>query len=249
LNNKKKTKIRIDDLLVKRGLAEDKKQAQALVFAGKVHSPDRVFANPSQLVLESSLVFSKHKSSYVGRGGLKLENALAKLGIKGLIADKNILDIGCSTGGFTQCLLAHKAQKVVAVDVGSNQLAWEVRKDKRVIALEKTNISEFDPQGLPQIDFITADISFNSLVRLAPAIVKALGQGSYLLLLVKPQFELASWDIPKGGVVLDEKLQQKAIAEVSKAMVDLGFVVISSCKSIPKGTSGNQEFFVFLKKK
>ena len=242
-------KIRIDDLLVELSLAEDKKQAQALVLAGKVYCSDRKFTNPSQTISRSSKIFCKSTNTRVGRGGLKLESAIKDLQIENLIVDKVVLDIGCSTGGFTQCLLEHHAKHVIALDVGSNQLDWRIRKDNRVTTLEKTNIKDFNNNDFPQIDFITADISFNSLSRLAQPIAKALGsEGKHLLLLVKPQFELAARLIPDGGIVTDATSQQQAVDKVTKTFKTLNFSLIATCKSKVKGTSGNQEFFSFFKR-
>jgi 23S rRNA (cytidine1920-2'-O)/16S rRNA (cytidine1409-2'-O)-methyltransferase len=162
-----------------------------------------------------------------------------------LFKDKVVLDVGASKGGFTDCVLQLGARTVLALDVGFNQLDWRLRTDPRVVVLEQTDIREFDPGLHAPFDWILADISFNTLERLAPALVKLASIETKFLILVKPQFELPGKDVPSGGVIRSEELWNKAIQVVLNAFERLGVGHFKIAKSALKGRSGNQEFFVY----
>jgi 23S rRNA (cytidine1920-2'-O)/16S rRNA (cytidine1409-2'-O)-methyltransferase len=190
----------------------------------------------------------KGDSKFVSRAGEKLDLALEDLQLKKAIHGKVVLDIGASTGGFSQCCLDCGAKHVIALDVGKAQLAWELRQDPRITCLEQTDIRDFDPGAFPAIDWVVADISFNSLARLAPAIrLAAPGVDVGFLLLIKPQFELPRADVPSGGVVLDEALRQKAVTAVCKAMAAVGLGDGITVDAKVAGKSGNREIFYYVR--
>ena len=243
----KSTKRRIDELLVERGLVDGLKLAHALIMAGKVVAGDQKIEKASDLIDDGVAIRVKEKSRYVSRAGDKLHHALEDLGMIGDVAGKVVLDVGASTGGFTQCCLALGAAKVLALDVGINQLAWELRTDPRVIVLEQTDVRVFEPQGQPPIDLVVADVSFNSLARLAPALrTAAPASHTLFLLMVKPQFELPRALVPDGGVVEDETLRDEALTVVKSAFEALGLKALKSVEARVKGRSGNQEIFLLL---
>lgn len=243
----KPAKRRADEWLVERGLADGVKLAAALVMAGKVFADEQKVEKPSDLFEAGVALRVKEASRYVSRAGDKLHHALEDLDLGAALKGKTVLDVGASTGGFTQCCLAFGAAKVISLDVGVNQLAWELRSDPRVTALEKTDVREFRPGEQPNLDWVVADVSFNSLARLAPALRNAApAAGTQFLLMVKPQFELPRELVPDGGVVEDEALQAEAMASVEAAFVALGLKKLGSIPARVKGRSGNQEIFLWL---
>jgi 23S rRNA (cytidine1920-2'-O)/16S rRNA (cytidine1409-2'-O)-methyltransferase len=243
---KVKNKQRLDVLLFEKGLAETRTKAQAFVMGGSVFVNNQVQYKPSMLVIEEDIIEIKNINPYVSRGGLKLESALRALNIdvKGYIC----LDIGASTGGFTDCMLQKGAVKVYDVDVGSGQLHYKLRNDKRVINIENVNFRYFDTSLLKdKIDFATIDVSFISLDKILPMVYKGVSEGGFVLAMIKPQFELEPSEIKK-GVVRDEKLRQKAINKIKEFALNLGFRIISEVDSGLKGPKGNLEHFVLLQK-
>jgi 23S rRNA (cytidine1920-2'-O)/16S rRNA (cytidine1409-2'-O)-methyltransferase len=180
---------------------------------------------------------------YVSRGGVKLEDALERFRIN---PDGRIcLDIGASTGGFTDCLLQHGAARVIAVDVGTNQLDWKLRRDPRVTALEKTNARYLKPEKIgTKVDLVTMDVSFISATLILPVVPPLLEPQADLLVLVKPQFEVGRAEVGKGGVVRDSRLQQEAVAKVSRSLIELGFTQVASAESCLPGAAGNREIFL-----
>lgn len=252
MTNKRPTKkIRVDLLLLEKKYCLSIKEAQALIYTGKVYTTDRKLMQPSELIdKESFVALKQEKKSFVSRGGDKLFHALVALKLLDKIKDRVVLDIGSSTGGFTDCLLQHGAKKVIALDVGSNQLSWTLRQDKRVISVEQTNIKNFNSENYPSFDLIVADISFNSLEKLAPFIAQASqSESTELLLLVKPQFELPRNVVPQGGVVENTEDRKKAIQNVSLSFTQKGFDLLGEVDSKIKGRSGNLETFLHFKKK
>ncbi|MDR3196205.1 MAG: TlyA family RNA methyltransferase [Endomicrobium sp.] len=243
---KTKNKKRLDILAFEKGLAETRAKAQAFIIGGSVFVNDRVQYKPGALVCDKDVVEVKNINPYVSRGGLKLESALNALNIdvKGYIC----LDIGASTGGFTDCALQRGAIKVYAVDVGSGQLHYKLRNDKRVINIENVNFRYFDDALLKdKIDFATIDVSFISLDKILPIAHKSVFKNGFVLAMIKPQFELEPSEIKK-GVVRDEKLRRKAINKIKDFALSLGFKIISEADSGLKGPKGNLEHFVLLRK-
>lgn len=245
-NSNQEKKVRIDQLLLEKGLAADLKEAQALIMAGKVLGNEQKILKPSEMLENSSKLRLLGRSKFVSRGGEKLEGAIKAFGLEDAFKDQVALDIGASTGGFTHCLLQYGAKTVIALDVGSNQLAWSLRSHPQVISLEKTDIKVFDCDRFPALDWVVADISFNGLGRLAPYIVRAGGKRTQFLLMVKPQFELSAADVPKGGVVIDEKKRQIAISSVEKSFQKEGLRLQGVEDSIVLGRTGNKEAFLYF---
>lgn len=249
MSARKDRKTRLDKLLVEKGLADDPASAARLIMAGKVVVGDQRVDKPGFLVdRELPIRVKGDGSRYVSRGGDKLASALEQLGLWSFLTGANVLDVGASTGGFTDCCLQAGAKSVIALDVGTGQLAWELRSDSRVISLEKTDLRDFDPSTFHPIDFVVADVSFNSLARLAPEFRRVAPRPETMfLLLVKPQFELGREEVPLGGIITDPLMRQKALEQVKEALVREGLQVISTVESGISGRKGNQEIFVFAK--
>lgn len=240
-----KLKTRLDQLLVGRGLARSRAQAQALVMAGRVvvEGVDRPKAGA--LVPEAARITVKESAPFVSRGGEKLAGALDHFGISP--AGQTVLDTGASTGGFTHCLLTRGARRVYAVDVGYGQLDAGLRSDPRVVALERVNIRRLAPDTiLEPIDLATLDLSFISLTLVLPKILELLRPGGEIVALVKPQFEVGKGQVGKGGVVRDPQLQLAAVQKVADAAAALGLTVSPAFPSSLKGPKGNQEYFLHL---
>ncbi len=240
-------KRRLDDLLVDLGWADNRAKAQALVMTGKVLVAEQRADKPAALVPVDAPIRVKDMSAYVSRGGEKLAGALADFALEGWIPGQVGLDIGASTGGFTDCLLQHGATKVVALDVGTNQLAWKLRSDSRVVVREQTDIRDLAPEDVRDNTFVVADISFQSLARLLTPILNITRRpGLRYLLLVKPQFELPRENVPTGGVVADATMQAHAVARVLKECEDLGIKEVTAKPCRVLGRSGNQEYFIYF---
>lgn len=242
----KSKKVRIDQLLVGKSLARNLKEAIALIMAGKVVVNEQRIDKAAQLVDAQSQVRIKGKKAFVSRGGDKLASAIRFFKLEQSFAEKVVLDIGASTGGFTDCALKHGASQVVALDVGDNQLDWSLRVNPKVVSLENTDIRSFDRAKYPEFDWILADISFNGFGRLAPFIVDAGSSHTRFLLLVKPQFELSSKQVPKGGVIASEASREEALRKAISAFEQRGLSHLGSFDSEVKGKSGNQEIFILL---
>ncbi len=237
-------KVRLDRLLVDRGLAESRERAQALILAGQVLADGQKLEKCGAVVRAGAeLRILGENLPYVGRGGLKLQGALEAFHIDP--SGRACLDIGASTGGFTDCLLQRGAVSVVAIDAGTNQLDWKLRNDPRVRVLEKTNARYLraDHMGVT-FDLVTMDVSFISSTLILPVLPPLLHVGALLLVLVKPQFEVGRGQVGKGGVVRDPVLHQQAVARVSQKVRDLGFEKMATVPSPILGSSGNREFFL-----
>ncbi len=238
-------KTRLDQLLVTRGLAQSRTQAQALILAGRVAVAGTAVAKAGTPVPEDAAIALKEAPRFVSRGGEKLAAALDHFGVSP--AGKAALDAGASTGGFTQVLLLGGAAKVYAVDVGYGQLDQSLRRDPRVISLERQNLRLLPREAVPEpIDLVTLDLSFISLTLVLPRLREFLRPGGEVLAMVKPQFEVGKGKVGKGGVVRDSKLQQEAVAKVAAAAAALGFQVSPAFPSPLKGPKGNQEYFLYL---
>ena len=241
---------RIDKLLVERGLVDSRTRAQALVMAGLVLANEQRVDKPSELFQSNIQIRIKGSDDpafrYVGRGGVKLEAALREFGID--VSGFECLDVGASTGGFTDCLLQHGAAHVIAVDVGHNQLDWKLRTDKRVDVLEGVNARHLTPENFErQFDLITMDVSFISATKVLPALISLLKDGGQLVLLIKPQFEVGKGEVGSGGIVRDPLKHARVIEEVNQAATELGLEVFGVIKSPIAGADGNIEFLACYK--
>jgi 23S rRNA (cytidine1920-2'-O)/16S rRNA (cytidine1409-2'-O)-methyltransferase len=241
-------KKRIDRLLVDRGLADSREKAQALIMAGNVLVDEQPATKAGTPVSEAASVrLREPPHPYVSRGGIKLEGAVRDFNLE--IAGLVCLDIGSSTGGFTDFMLLNGAQRVYALDVDVNQLDWKIRRDPRVQTIE-LNARYLEPSDLPEpVDLITIDASFISLTMLIPRTPPVLKPGGRCLFLVKPQFEVGRANVGKGGIVRDEKLQRDAIQKVKAAAEQSGLTFVGSRESAITGREGNREFFVLFDKR
>ncbi|HJY88323.1 MAG TPA: TlyA family RNA methyltransferase [Candidatus Acidoferrales bacterium] len=235
-------KKRLDVLLVERGLAESRQLAQALILAGQVLVSGQKRDKAGALVPPgANIEVVGSRLRYASRGGLKLEGALEDFHLP--VANKLCLDIGSSTGGFTDCLLQHGARRVYAVDVSVNQLAWKLQQDPRVVRVER-NARNLRPEDLGEpVDLVTVDVSFISVIKLLPAVVAVAAPGAEFLILVKPQFELERKEIGKGGIVRDPQLHERAIEQVKRAAWAVLRVEGVRPSRLP-GAEGNVEFFL-----
>ncbi len=238
-------KTRLDVALVERGLAETRAAAQRLVMAGLVFSGERRLEKAGQGVgPDTALEVRGQPHPYVSRGGLKLEKALDQFAL--LVAGRLALDVGASTGGFTDCLLQRGAAKVYAVDVGTNQLAWKLRSDPRVVSLEKTNMREVTVAEIPEpVTLIVCDASFIGLRTVLPAALALAAPGAHLVALIKPQFEVGKGRVGKGGIVRDPALHEEACATISTWLAEQpGWRVLGVTESPITGAEGNKEFLI-----
>ncbi len=239
-------KIRLDLLLVERGLTPSRERARALILAGHVLVNGTPVSKVGALVpTESAVILKSPDQPYVSRGGLKLAAALSSFNID--VTGQVALDVGASTGGFTDCLLQHGAARVYCVDVGYGQLAWRLRQDPRVIVLERTNIRYLPREAIPEeMDLAVADVSFISLKLVLPQILQFLRPDGLIIALVKPQFEVGKGQVGKGGVVRDPQQQQQVVAEIQKFAQGLGLAAEGVIPSPILGPKGNQEYLLYL---
>jgi 23S rRNA (cytidine1920-2'-O)/16S rRNA (cytidine1409-2'-O)-methyltransferase len=237
-------KVRADQLLVTRGLAESRTRAQALIMAGAVFSGERKLAKAGEMLTEDAPLEVRGKDHpWVSRGGIKLDHGLAHFGfdVEGAVA----LDVGSSTGGFTDVLLSRGAAKVYAVDVGTNQLAWKLRQDPRVVVLEQTNARHLTSEQVPEpVDIVVCDASFIGLAKVLEAPLKLANPGAKLLALIKPQFEAGRDEVGKGGVVRDEAVRRRVCDEAAEWVASQGWKVLGVTESPITGPEGNVEFLL-----
>jgi 23S rRNA (cytidine1920-2'-O)/16S rRNA (cytidine1409-2'-O)-methyltransferase len=238
---------RIDLLLVERGLEASRERAKALVMEGKVYANNQKIDKPGQEVEVNSLIEIRGQSlAFVSRGGLKLEKAITTFKID--LKQKMCMDIGASTGGFTDCMLQNGALKVYSVDVGYGQLAWKIRVDTRVINLERTNVRFLTEQQVPdKIDFASVDVSFISLTLVLPVVKNFLKQGAEMVCLIKPQFEAGKGKVGKKGVVREPEIHIEVIQKICDFVIQTGFTILDLCFSPVKGPEGNIEYLIHLK--
>jgi len=238
--------VRLDRLVVDRGLAPSRERAQRLILAGEVLVAERPATKPGSLVTrDAPLRLRTRASPFVSRGGEKLAGALDAfdIDVRRLVA----LDVGASTGGFTDCLLRRGARRVIAVDVGYGQLAWTLRQDPRVAVLERTNARHLEAAMIPETpDLATLDLSFISLTLVVPAVAGIMRPGGTLLALVKPQFEAGRGQVGKGGVVRDPEVRAAAVTRVRRAAAALALDVRGEADSVLPGPKGNREVFLWL---
>lgn len=246
-NTTKPAKMRIDVLLVRRGLAPSRERAQALLLAGQVRANGvPVTKAGAQVHADARIEITGGSLRYVSRGGGKLEGALDDFGVTA--EDKVCLDVGSSTGGFTDCLLQRGARKVFAVDVNIDQLDWKLRQNPRVVAV-KRNARYLRSEDLGEpIDLVVVDVSFISVAKVLPAIVPITTASADFLILIKPQFELDRREIAKGGIVRSPELHQQAIQRVTAAAYGVGLEIRGLRPSHVKGAGGNQEFFLHARR-
>ena len=236
-------KTRLDRLLVERGLAESREKAQALIMAGEVKLNGQKASKPGQPVAEDATLEVLARPPFVSRGGLKLAAALRHFAID--VAGKTCLDIGSSTGGFTDALLQAGAARVHAVDVGAGQLAWSIRTDARVRVHEGLNARALRTEDIGEpVDFLTCDVSFISVTLILPAAVPLLQPAGQMVILIKPQFEVGKGQVGKGGIVRDPQLHQAACQRVTNAVREFGFETDIMDSPI-LGAEGNKEFLLY----
>jgi 23S rRNA (cytidine1920-2'-O)/16S rRNA (cytidine1409-2'-O)-methyltransferase len=241
-------KLRADQLLVSRGLAESRTKAQALIMAGAVFSGERKLSKAGEMLAEDAALEVRGKDHpWVSRGGIKLEHGLAHFGV--YVSGAVALDVGSSTGGFTDVLLSRGTARVYAVDVGTNQLAWKLRQDPRVVVLEQTNARYLTREQVPEpVDVVVCDASFISLAKVLEAPLKLAGPGAKLVALVKPQFEAGREEVGKGGVVRDPAVHERVCAQAAEWVRSQGWDVIGVTESPITGPEGNVEFLLAAQK-
>ena len=241
-------KDRIDKLVMERGLAPSREKARALIMAGQVVVGDHVADKAGQMVhVDAEVRLKGEPLPFVSRGGFKLQKALVEFAID--VTGLTVLDVGASTGGFTDCLLQRGAVKVFAVDVGYGQLAWKLREDPRVISLEKTNIRYLEPGTLGETpDMAVIDASFISLDKVLPAVLRLIREDGIVVALVKPQFEVGKGEVGKGGVVRDPVKHRQVIDAVAVEAVCLGLTVRGVTESPITGPKGNREFLMLMER-
>ena len=242
------SKERLDKLLVERGLAASRERARALILAGQVvvgeHTVDKA---GTQVSVDAAIRLKGKDIPYVSRGGLKLEKALSAFDLD--VRDRTVLDVGASTGGFTDCLLQHGAARVFAVDVGYGQLAWPLRENPKVVNLERTNIRQLQPDALDAVpDLAVIDTSFISLDKVLPPTLNLLSTGADVVALIKPQFEVGRGQVGKGGVVRDPDLHQQVIDRIRRLALELDCTVLDLVESPLLGPKGNREFLIHLRR-
>ena len=240
-----KGKWRIDRLLVERGLAESLEKALAIIMAGRVMAEGHVIDKPGSEIKTDVEITILEQSPYVSRGGIKLEGALSYFNID--CAGKIAVDIGASTGGFTDCLLKKGAKKVFAVDVGKGLLDWSLRNDKRVVVLEGSNIRHLEFKDIGEkVDVAVIDVSFISLEKVIPKTREFIKDKGIVLALIKPQFEAEKEEVGERGVIKDPEIHKKVIEKIRTFSKDLGFIVGDISESAIKGAKGNKEFWIYL---
>jgi 23S rRNA (cytidine1920-2'-O)/16S rRNA (cytidine1409-2'-O)-methyltransferase len=241
-------RARLDLLVVDRGLAPSRERARALILAGVVRVNGEVVAKAGTAVAtDAEITVDRPDHPYVSRGGLKLAHALDVWGI--LVEGREALDIGASTGGFTDVLIRRGARRVVALDVGHGQLDWRLRNDPRVVVIEGVNARALSPTDLPgPVDLVTIDVSFISLRHILPVLPALLAPGADVIPLVKPQFEAGRAEVGKGGLVRDPAVHERVIAEVTRAAAEVGLTRRGTVPSPVTGATGNQEFLLHLRR-
>jgi 23S rRNA (cytidine1920-2'-O)/16S rRNA (cytidine1409-2'-O)-methyltransferase len=246
LNQVPRKKHRLDLVLVEKGWVKSRPRAKAVIMAGRVLVNDQPVDKPGISVSINDKIELKGRDiAYVSRGGLKLEAALQNLPLD--VTGKVCIDVGASTGGFTDCLLQHGAERVYAVDVGYGQLAWEIRQNQRVIVIERTNVRHMSGDEIPEpVDLITIDVSFISLKTVVPAVLQFMKPEASILALIKPQFEVGKGQVGKGGVVKDPHIHQQVVTELAVFFRTLQLTPQPVFASPLLGPKGNREFFILL---
>lgn len=246
-DDRRGSRSRADALLVERGLCESREKARRLILAGAVYAGERRVAKPGERLGDDAPLRVEQPLRYVSRGGVKLAHALAEFRYDP--AGQVALDVGASTGGFTDCLLQHGAQRVYALDVGYGQLAWKLRTDPRVVVLERTNVRYVTPAMIPEpLDLVTIDVAFISLSKVFPAVIGLMRPRGAVIALVKPQFEAGPERVGKGGIVRDPAVHLDVIAGVLDAALGCGLVPRGLVPSPVLGAAGNVEFLAWFER-
>jgi len=243
----KSKKERLDKLLVEKGLVQSREKAKALIMAGQIIVDDKRVDKAGEMVpIDGDIRIRGDVMPYVSRGGLKLEEALRHFNID--VGGKVAIDVGASTGGFTDCLLQNGIARVYAVDVGYGQMALKVKDDPRVVSIERTNIRDMQEGTVPEkVDIAVTDVSFISLTKVLPHIIMLLKERGEIVALIKPQFEVGKGEVGKGGIVKDEKKIASVIESIKTFCIDLGLSVEGAIPSPIHGAKGNREFLIYLK--
>ena len=241
-------KERLDVLLVNRGLATSREKAKAMIMEGNVFvDGQREDKAGTNFDTEAKIEIHGSTLKYVSRGGLKLEKAMNNFGVT--LDGKICMDIGASTGGFTDCMLQNGARFVYAIDVGTNQLAWKLRQDERVRSMEKTNIRYVTPEDIGEaVDFVSIDVAFISLTKVLTPVKELMKEGAQMVCLIKPQFEAGREKVGKKGVVRDKKVHEEVIEMVTNHALSLGFIVKGLEHSPIRGPEGNIEYLLYVEK-
>jgi len=243
-----KKKARADQTLVERGFFDSRERAQRAIMAGEVRVGEQVVQKPAAMIDIDAVIAIAEAPQFVGRGALKLSGALDDFKID--VAGKVALDIGASTGGFTDCLLQRGAAKVFAVDVGRGQLAWKIRNDPRVVVLEKVNARFLSREEVPEdVDLCVIDVSFISLTLVLPRAFELITAEGVILALIKPQFELQRKDVGRGGIVREPALHEKAQQKIVNFVQESDYRLVGLVPSAITGADGNQEFFICIRKR
>ncbi|MBU1568256.1 MAG: TlyA family RNA methyltransferase [Proteobacteria bacterium] len=239
-------KVRLDQLLCDSNLAPSLETARALIGAGQVYIDDRIADKPGFLYPDNASIRLKERCPYVSRGGLKLEKGLAHFHINP--TNWTCIDVGASTGGFTDCLLQYNARRVYAIDVAYGQLSWKIRQDPNVIVLERFNARNISVQDIhhEEVNLVVMDVSFISIATLLPPLVRLFQKEVTILALIKPQFELPRDEVGNGGVIVDPFLHEKAIKKIMRCVDELGLVSKGVIPSPILGPKGNKEFLVLI---
>ncbi len=249
---KRRSRIRADVLVVQRGLAETRERAQALIIGGVVHAPGGRVLKPGSLLSPDTALEAKAPLPYVGRGGVKLAHALDAFPIA--VDGQTALDVGASTGGFTDCLVQRGARKVFALDVGHGQMDYRLRSDSRVVVMEKVNarhpfsLGDEGSSGEVKVDLATVDVAFISLTKVLPQVALHVRPGGPLIALVKPQFEAERGEVGRGGVVKDPRVHARVLGRMVLWAVEEGFRLGGIVPSPILGDAGNREFFLLLRR-
>jgi len=243
-----KNKERLDIIIVDSGLVKSRERARALIMEGKVIVDGVTVMKAGTMVSrDSDITLKQGDIPYVGRGGLKLKAALDFFSV--LPQDKIVMDIGCSTGGFTDCVLKENALRVYAVDVGYGQIDWSLRQNPKVVLLEKTNIRYLKKEKVPEpVELILIDVSFISLTKVLPKCLEFLDNNGVILALIKPQFEVGREMVEKGGVIKDESKRMRAVEDIKSFAASMGLETIGIFESPVHGQKGNIEYFIYLRR-
>lgn len=241
-------KKRLDVLLVEQGLADSREKAKAIIMSGIVYVDNNKEDKAGTIFEETARIEVRGNTlKYVSRGGLKLEKAMNNFGVT--LEGKVCMDVGASTGGFTDCMLQNGAVKVYAIDVGTNQLAWKLRQDERVVSMEKTNIRYVTPEDIADpIDFSSIDVAFISLTKVLIPVWNLLKNGGRVVCLVKPQFEAGREKVGKKGVVRDKKVHEEVVCHIMTYALSMGFEILGLSYSPIKGPEGNIEYLLYIEK-
>jgi 23S rRNA (cytidine1920-2'-O)/16S rRNA (cytidine1409-2'-O)-methyltransferase len=241
-------KDRLDKILVDRGLVQSRERAKALIMEGNVCVDSVTVTKAGAMIKTASEIrLKKEEMPFVSRGGLKLKSAIEFFNVD--LKDKTAMDVGISTGGFTDCMLQAGAKKIYGIDVGYGQVAWLLRNDPRLVLFEKTNIRYLPKEKITdEIDIITIDVSFISLTKVMPKVMEFLKKGGEILALVKPQFEVGKNEVGKGGIVREEEKRLSAVENIKKELEVLGLRILGFFESPVHGQKGNIEYFLYMRK-